>query len=250
MGRPVGMLFFSSRKPGAYQDAHADAFVQIAEQVSMIVEKGRLYEELQQANASLAAEIAERKKTEAMLRLAKDELEAANRKLDQLASRDGLTGIANRRAFEQAIAREWKRCARERKELALIMVDVDHFKKYNDLRGHQAGDDCLRRVATILDGVVARPADLVARYGGEEFAVLLPDTSRSGAAQLADRMREVVESRRIPHGESPTSEFVTISLGVAVKIPNRVAGSRSWCSRQIECLYNAKEAGRNRVMIS
>ncbi len=195
MGRPVGMLFFSSRKPETYQEGHADAYVLIAEQVSMIVEKGRLYEELQQANASLAAEIAERKKTESMLRLAKQELEAANSKLDRLASRDVLTGIANRRAFEEAVVREWKRCTREGKEISLIMVDVDHFKSYNDLRGHQAGDNCLRQVATILNGLAARPADLVARYGGEEFVVLLPDTSQQGAVELANRMCRAVELR-------------------------------------------------------
>ena len=240
MGRPIGMLFFSSRRPGTYQDAHADAYVVIAEQVSMIVEKGRLYEELQQANAFLAAEIAERKKTEAMLRLAKQELEAANSKLDRLASRDQLTGIANRRAFEEAVVREWKRCTREGKEISLIMVDVDHFKSYNDLRGHQAGDDCLRRVATILDGLVARPADLVARYGGEEFVVLLPDTGRRGAVQLANQMCGAVESHQIPHGRSPTCEFVTISLGVGVATPRSRAGLKDLVLSADRCLYSAR----------
>ena len=142
-------------------------------------------------------------------------LEESNRKLEVLSITDALTGIANRRRFDEQMAREHARHVRTGAELSVILLDIDHFKAFNDTYGHVYGDDCLRRVARALAECVARPGDLVARYGGEEFVFILPETSLSGAVELAEKIRRSVLNLSIPHQSSPTSEYVTISLGVA-----------------------------------
>jgi len=249
-GKAVGFLFFSHVEPEAYRDVHIDTFIQIADQLSVIVEKARLYEDLRQANERLRAEIAERKRTEAALRRTKQELESANRELVRLASVDGLTGLANRRAFDVFSGREWSRCARERSPMSLILVDVDAFKLYNDAHGHLAGDECLRLVARRLAEFARRPADLVARYGGEEFAVVLPDTTADSAAMLAERIRAGVETLELYHGRSPVSEHVTISLGVSTEKPSAGVDSNSLLDAADRALYAAKMAGKNRCAIA
>ena len=135
--------------------------------------------------------------------------------LRRISTVDALTGIANRRWFDRAMAREWRRARRAGEPLALLMADVDHFKLYNDRYGHPAGDDCLRAVAQALSAASQRPADLVARYGGEEFMLLLPGTSRKGAQHIAHRVLDAVERLSIPHAASPTAQHVTVSLGLA-----------------------------------
>lgn len=169
------------------------------------------------------------------------------------ARKDGLTNIANRRAFDEAFFREWARSNRLRSPLSLVMIDVDHFKLYNDCRGHVAGDFALRSVADCLSKSVHRPNDLVARFGGEEFVVLLPDTPTDGAAQIAEQMRAAVEALRISHPASPTAACLTISAGTCTW--SATERLEAWIGREIlvlgadEALYAAKRGGRNRVNI-
>ena len=174
-------------------------------------------------------------------------LERANQALDRLAHLDGLTQIANRRRFDQALGTEWLRMKREDKKIGLIMADIDYFKQYNDIYGHQAGDDCLRSVASTLAFLVHRPADLVARYGGEEFVVLLPDTELEGCRQIAEKMRLKIEQLRIPHSGSNAQSVVTMSFGVAVESPGTDGGCEMLIRAADKALYQAKEGGRNRV---
>lgn len=178
------------------------------------------------------------------------ELESKNSELERLSSLDGLTGIANRRVFDEFIKKEWLRAARDHRSISLIMIDIDHFKKFNDGYGHQGGDDCLRKVANALVATVKRPSDLVARYGGEEFGVVMPDTDREGAANIAEALREAIDSMNIPHEFSTTSDHVTISLGVATMPPSGVTAPEELISRADEALYLAKESGRNRFQLA
>ncbi len=175
-------------------------------------------------------------------------LELANQKLEKLAVIDGLTGIANRRKFDDYIQSEWLRSAREKAPLSLILCDIDHFKLYNDTYGHQAGDRCLRDVAQAIKKVVKRPADLAARYGGEELAVILPNTTPEGAKQLAHQICLQVQSLHIPHIVSPVDLYVTLSLGVAGCIPNHQDSPQALIAAADYNLYKAKELGRNRVV--
>src|ERR671932_371020 len=139
----------------------------------------------------------------------------SNRELQRLAALDGLTGVANRRRFDQYLNDEWQRMAREQLPLSLILCDIDFFKRYNDTYGHQAGDACLRRVADSLRFCVKRSVDLVARYGGEEFAVIMPNTTLMGASQVAEEIWAVVNALEIEHTQSAVSDHVTISSGIA-----------------------------------
>ncbi len=167
--------------------------------------------------------------------------------LARMAKVDGLTGVWNRRAFDEYLDQEWKRAQRSGEPLSLILIDVDHFKKFNDGYGHAAGDDCLRQVAHALKGQIKRPADIVARYGGEEFVCVLPETSAEGAVLLAERMRDAVAALGIPHAHSPTAAIVSISGGVATTRPSAQASIRDLIERADALLYQAKQAGRNRV---
>ncbi|TWA90845.1 response regulator receiver modulated diguanylate cyclase [Azospirillum brasilense] len=167
--------------------------------------------------------------------------------LRTLSFADGLTGIANRRRFDEVLLREWRRCARVQLPLSLIMLDVDQFKPYNDHYGHQAGDECLRAVAQLLAGQMMRPGDLIARYGGEEFVCLLPETDEDGAVQVAERLRGTVADRRLPHAVSHVADHVTISLGVATAQPMLDNTPDRLTQLADGLLYEAKRAGRNRV---
>jgi len=175
------------------------------------------------------------------------ELEKAIQKLNELSSMDGLTGVANRRRFEEYMESEWARGIRSVKPLSVIMVDIDFFKAYNDTYGHLAGDECLKAVAMGLKEMLKRPGDLICRYGGEEFAVILPETPKNGAVFLAEAMRAHVEVMGIPHQKSPISRFVTISLGVASAIPDRYSSPKELIAAADNALYSAKRQGRNRV---
>ncbi|MDQ2103199.1 diguanylate cyclase [Azospirillum isscasi] len=160
---------------------------------------------------------------------------------------DGLTGIANRRRFDEVLLREWRRCARAQLPLSLIMLDVDQFKPYNDHYGHQAGDECLRAVGGLLAEQIMRPGDLVARYGGEEFVCLLPETGGDGAVQVAERLRRTVAERCLPHAVSHVADHVTISLGAATAHPAMEDTPDRLTQLADRLLYEAKRAGRNRV---
>lgn len=167
--------------------------------------------------------------------------------LEQLATCDGLTGIANRRRFDEALSIEWKRGQREHRSLSLLMIDVDYFKRYNDTYGHQAGDCCLQRIAKILQQLLYRPGDLVARYGGEEFAVILSGANEQGAALVARRLLECIAVFGIPHKHG-VGGIVTLSIGVATVIPPQSVASDSLIAAADEALYRAKKAGRNRFV--
>jgi len=177
------------------------------------------------------------------LREMQEQLEESNKKLQELSSLDGLTGIANRRQFDESLDKEWRRSSRNESPLSLILIDIDFFKPFNDNYGHQAGDDCLIRVAAALKDAIVRPADLIARYGGEEFTAILPDTDAKGAAVVAEHLRVAVESLNIPHEHSTTTDHVTISLGIADKTD--LPDLESLIQKADECLYTAKESGRN-----
>jgi diguanylate cyclase (GGDEF)-like protein len=175
------------------------------------------------------------------------ELELANRKLQQLSMSDGLTGIANRRCFDLRLAEEWLRHARDERFLALLLVDVDHFKPLNDACGHQYGDECLRAMARLCTEV-AGPVDLVARYGGEELALLLPDADLGAARRLGGRLRQRVERSALAHPRSAVAAHVTVSVGASAARP--VAGLRAEAliAAADRALYLAKARGRNRVV--
>lgn len=158
---------------------------------------------------------------------------------------DGLTGIANRRRFDETIETEWKRAFRDGHPLGLLMVDIDFFKNYNDTYGHQAGDECLRQVALTLAKNLKRPGDLAARYGGEEFACLLPDVGVEGSEKIAQRLRLAVKSLQIPHKASAAAKIVTVSVGAASMMPARETGWETLVARADEALYQAKNQGRN-----
>ncbi|WP_265583975.1 diguanylate cyclase [Chitinimonas koreensis] len=181
--------------------------------------------------AKLIANIDELETMQQALNAANAQLLEANMELGRIAQQDGLTGVANRRAFDSRLAHEWARAARSGDTLAILMLDVDHFKKYNDGYGHQLGDDCLKRVAAILRQAPERPGDFVARYGGEEFVILLPGTDAPGARRVAERIRDGLIAAGIPHAFSPTAPHVTTSIGIAVMRP-RVGPTRpAWWRR-------------------
>ncbi|HEV8245446.1 MAG TPA: diguanylate cyclase, partial [Polyangiaceae bacterium] len=178
--------------------------------------------------------------------LTKD-LEKSNEELARLSAVDGLTGVANRRSFDGALEREWRRAARENTTLSLILIDVDFFKRYNDAYGHLGGDDCLRKVAGALSKAVHRPGDFVARYGGEEFAVLLPSTDHEGSLVVAELLRTAVSDLRLDHRASEVTDHVTISLGLATLRPKHTGQPNELISQADGALYEAKRGGRNRV---
>ena len=188
---------------------------------------------------------------------AEEQLEAANTELLHLASMDGLTGLFNRRRFDEAIGSEWRRAAREKRSLSLLLLDVDRFKSFNDQYGHQEGDACLRAVAQAIEGCVGRPADLVARYGGEEFVVLLPGTNEAGAETLGEQIRAAIVALGMLHEGNPAhGGVVTASIGSATCIPtmNRDDASSTLTDPSAlivaadQALYEAKRSGRNRVV--
>ncbi len=173
-------------------------------------------------------------------------LDAANQELKRISSMDGLTGVANRRYFDETISVEWRRARRHSNSLAVLMCDVDYFKLYNDTYGHLAGDECLRKIATTIRQNTERPSDLVARYGGEEFAVVLPETTIGGALMVAEKIRNAIHELNIPHASAP-SEQVTISIGIASAAPGFDNPPDDLVNAADQALYRAKDEGRDRV---
>ena len=180
-----------------------------------------------------------------ILRNMKISLERKNAELEMLTCRDGLTGILNRRGFNEYLGKEWLRAKRERTPFGMLLLDIDHFKAYNDFYGHQAGDRCLRQVAEALGQGLKRPTDIIARYGGEEFVVLLPDTDEDGGILIAEALRRQVEHLSMCHEASPTAPIVTVSIGVASLQPGNGAVAEELISLADQALYAAKRAGRN-----
>ncbi|WP_165244423.1 diguanylate cyclase [Paludisphaera soli] len=180
-------------------------------------------------------------------KLAELRLQEANRLLQAQATTDGLTGVSNRRHFDQTLAREWDRHARTGAPLSVLLLDVDHFKKYNDFHGHLAGDDCLREVARTIQGAVARPGDLAARYGGEEFAAILPETDRVGAVAMAGIVSERLRLKRLAHGAPGAGPTLTLTIGCATMVPDLGRPASEILAQADRALYDAKAAGRDRV---
>jgi diguanylate cyclase (GGDEF)-like protein len=169
--------------------------------------------------------------------------------LREMVARDGLTGIQNRRMFDQHIQRAWQQAVRDEQEIAILLVDIDCFKKYNDRYGHQAGDECLRAVATSLTQCARRPMDFVARYGGEEFAVVLYEASREYVAEVLTRIQRSIAELNIPHEASDVASRLTVSIGAAFIRPTAGRTPEGLIQLADEALYTAKEQGRNRVMV-
>ncbi|MBF0486673.1 MAG: diguanylate cyclase [Nitrospirae bacterium] len=167
--------------------------------------------------------------------------------LSKLAAKDGLTGIANRRTFDDSYRKEWTRAVRMKSTLSLILIDIDYFKLYNDSYGHMQGDICLKKVAETLQGCLKRPADLAARYGGEEFVCLLPETDIDGLAQIGNNIRASIEALKIPHEYSLASNCVTVSMGGSEARPTTDILPETFLTHVDELLYRSKEEGRNRL---
>lgn len=181
------------------------------------------------------------------LRQSQQQLLESNFELQRLTNSDGLTGLANRRHFDEYLDAEWRRARRERSQLALLMIDVDAFKAYNDTYGHVAGDQALRRLAAVLQDNCARSGDLPARFGGEEFAMILPSTSSEGARLIAEKVRRSVEALDIAHTGAAIGNCLTVSIGAAVLWPKEGQPSARLVEVADAGLYEAKRYGRNRV---
>lgn len=172
-----------------------------------------------------------------------------SRMLNDLAERDGLTGLYNRRRYDKDVEKLWRQSRRDQSQLTLLLVDIDHFKAFNDLYGHQAGDDALKRVADVIAGSAQRPLDFAARFGGEEFAVVLYGPAQDFGREIPETLRRNVEQLQIPHAESTTGPWLTVSVGVAIVSPGTERSLAGAIQLADEALYQAKEDGRNRVVV-
>ncbi|HEX5359705.1 MAG TPA: diguanylate cyclase [Fluviicoccus sp.] len=184
---------------------------------------------------------------EVLVAIKSEELAQLNDHLSAMASKDALSGLSNRRAFDEFLNREWERGRREEQPLAILFMDVDFFKRYNDTYGHAAGDECLKQVARAMNQALLRPGDIVARYGGEEFVVLLPSTDMQGAMEVGDRLLAAVDALAIPHHSSDAAFHVTISIGIACMVPTERNGARNLLEEADRALYEAKSRGRHRM---
>ncbi|MFW6367762.1 MAG: diguanylate cyclase domain-containing protein, partial [Halothece sp.] len=202
-----------------WQPTEVNLLKQLATQVGVAIHQAELYQQLQQANE----------------------------KLEELAIKDGLTKLSNRRWFDEMLDQHWQRLQRDHKPLSLILCDIDEFKPFNDYYGHQVGDDCLIQVAKALQSVVHRPDDCVARYGGEEFGIILPATSKEKALIVAERARKAVADLKIPHAKSSGKPYVTLSLGISCVIPSEDHSRKALIRDADQALYKAKAQGRDRV---
>jgi two-component system, cell cycle response regulator len=169
--------------------------------------------------------------------------------LKELATKDALTGIANRRFFDEYLEKEWKRAQRDQAPFSIVMIDLDFFKTYNDTYGHQKGDSCLKEVATTIDEAMKRPADMAARYGGEEFALVLPETNSGGAVSLAEGIRKSIYDLNLKHKNSSCESRVTVSMGVATMKVDKESEFSKLISKADKALYAAKDSGRNRLSV-
>ena len=176
------------------------------------------------------------------------QLEADNRRMYRLSHMDALTGVPNRRNYDATLVKEWRRARREETPLSLLMIDIDYFKAYNDTYGHQAGDECLCRIANLVRQVLRRPADFLARYGGEEFAVILPDTGAEGACCVAEEIRTMVLDSRIVHGAAGATPYVTVSIGAATVRPESGLCRLQLMAEADDAMYRAKEKGGNQTV--
>lgn len=230
----LGTLQLESKSEDVFTPATVLAFEAFAQQVAGAIRYASLTQQLETKTRALED--------------ANEHLARAIETLHLISTQDGLTGVPNRRHFDETLGREWRRAARSRRPLSLLMLDIDFFKFFNDSEGHQAGDDCLRKVAGTLSETLHRAGDLVARYGGEEFAVLLPETDAEHALQVAENLRCRIEALQLPHAASPLG-IITASIGVTTAVPPRDgSGCGDFVRVADAALYDAKRLGRNRVV--
>ena len=252
--RDVPIIVLSSKddpqiKSDAFDQGATDYLVKLPEKVELLA----------RIRAHAKSYVAQKERDEAFRNLSRmqeqlekinSELAVSNRELQRLSSLDGLTGLANRRQFDETLQQEWQRAIRTNMPLSLIFVDIDFFKRYNDHYGHQAGDDCLKEVAAALQTTIHRPADLVSRYGGEEFVMVLPDTAEEGALAVAEKVLATVTGLRIPHENSDAADHVTLSMGVATARPQEGAQPQQLVESADKMLYRAKDRGRNCIEVA
>ena len=249
--RNIPVIVLSSKddpniKSDAFSNGATDYLVKLPEKIELLArirahaKSYLLQKERDQAFNALSM-------MQKQLESANEELESSNKELQRLSSLDGLTGVANRRQFDETLDREWQRAIRANMPLSLIFADIDYFKRYNDHYGHQAGDDTLRKVADALKTTVHRPADLVSRYGGEEFVMVLPDTTLDGAVAVANKVLNGVRDLNVPHENAEDNDRVTLSIGVATLNPRESEKPEVLVEAADKALYRAKEDGRNRV---
>ena len=240
-GDVVGVLNIESASADVFTPANVLAFEAVTDQVAGAINLASL-------NAKLGATKTQLEQKTRDLEQANEHLARAIETLHHISTQDGLTGVSNRRHFDETMTLEWRRAARSRAPLTLLMIDIDYFKAFNDAAGHQSGDDTLRRVAQTLKDAVHRAADLVTRYGGEEFAVLLPETDAEHAGKIAEFIRERIEQLGIEHPASPLGH-VTVSIGVATCVPPRDgSGADGFVGVADEAMYDAMRMGRIRVV--
>ncbi|MBC8288282.1 MAG: diguanylate cyclase [Nitrospinae bacterium] len=200
--------------------------------------------------SGIIRDISERKKMEHQLQKNQIKLEENNQLLQKLSTEDSLTLIHNRRFFDDFLHNEWKRATRDKYPISLVMIDIDFFKPYNDIYGHQSGDDCLKKVAKAIKDVLHRPADIVARYGGEEFVIVLPETEKPGALKISEEIRNRIEMLKIKHSGNKASSYVTASLGIETIIPDGESkDTKLLIQRADQALYQAKSQGKNRAIV-
>lgn len=182
-------------------------------------------------------------------KIAEEQLAALQKELEILSFVDGLTGIANRRRFDEVMKTEWANARRNSQPLSLVMVDIDHFKAYNDHYGHLQGDESLKRAAQALSAAATRPRDAVARFGGEEFALILPESDAASAQKIAERCRSLMFKEQIAHAASPVSQILTLSFGVGTVVPTQEGGMMEFIDAVDRQLYQAKQQGRDRIAV-
>ncbi|MFH2134718.1 MAG: diguanylate cyclase [Pseudomonadota bacterium] len=236
-GQVIGVVLLENNlASGAFTPARIELLQMLSAQAAISIENSQLY-------AGLEQRVQERTRE---LSLATEQLKAANEELEKLSYTDALTQVANKRHFQKVMDEEWRRASRTGSELAIMLIDIDCFKLYNDNYGHLEGDRCLKAVATAISNTVCRVGDLVARFGGEEFVVLLPHTTRDDARSVAQRVVESVRALAIPHHFSLAGNEVSISLGLAQAVPDQDADPLILIDAADRALYRAKESGRNR----
>jgi len=223
-------------KNSSFEDFEVDHDFESIGRKTMLLNARKIYRETNHVEMILIAfeDITERKKAQEQLKL--------------IAFMDGLTGVANRRHFDNTLDLEWRRAMRSAKPISLIIVDVDYFKNFNDTYGHLAGDSCLQQIAHTIRDSLRRAGNFAARYGGEEFAVILPDTDAEGAYLFAESLREKVENLNIEHTDSRVGKNVTVSLGVSTIVPKKDSPHDELIYLADKALYKAKQGGRNRVV--
>jgi two-component system chemotaxis family response regulator WspR len=245
--RSVPIIVLSSKeaaldKSEAFSNGASDYLVKLPDRIELIA---RIRAHSRSYLAQMQRDEAYRVLSELQI-----QLEQKNEELERLSSLDGLTGIPNRRIFDETLENEWKRASRNLKPLGLLLIDIDYFKLFNDNYGHQGGDDCLKQVAKTLRVKLKRGGDMVARYGGEEFAVILPATDIPGAEAIAKGLCDAINELNLPHAYSKVADHVTISMGVASVLPQGGEEPSHLITLADEALYAAKEQGRNRYHCS